>query len=93
MGAALSGESKMPIGKIFPINVRALHLVFSELLRGFVEEMVHYDVFTFFLDGLAIKGYLANHCMNSFIKTAPKNYNTLCPSRTRSRVSFSLACI
>ena len=68
VGSAFGGVSKMLIGKIFPMNIRALRLVVLELLHGLVDEIADYDDLIFFLDSLAIKSHLAKHWVNNLIK-------------------------
>ena len=48
--SAFSGVEKMLTGKKFPMNLRALRIVFIELLRGYIDEIHLYDELVRFID-------------------------------------------
>ena len=69
MDSAFAGVSKMPIRNKFPVKVKVLRVVVSELLCLLVDEMVDgYDDLIFFLESLAVRNYFAKHWVNNLIK-------------------------
>ena len=50
---SFAGVSKMLVGKKFPMNMRALHFVVMQLLRGFVDGISSYKDLIMFLDRTA----------------------------------------
>ena len=66
--SAFSGVEKMLTGKKFPMNLRALRIVFLELLRGYIDEIHSYDELVRFIDMLSAQSVLAEHWVNNLIK-------------------------
>ena len=58
----------MLIGKKFPMNVRALRLVVTELLHGFVDNIKDYNAFDLFLKRISEESILSKHWMKNLVQ-------------------------
>ena len=70
MVSAFAGVEKMLIGKKFPMNVRAFHLVVTELLRGFIDNIKDHNEFDLFLKRISEESILSEHWVKKSYATS-----------------------
>ena len=58
----------MIITKKFRMNVRALRLVVTELLRRFIDDIKDYNKFDLFLKRISEKGILSEHWVKNLVQ-------------------------
>ena len=71
MNAGFSGVAKMLIGKKFPQNVRALHIIIEELLRKIIQDckVASYDELMLHLDNISGNSRTEKLWLNIVIKS------------------------
>ena len=68
MAKAFAGVEKKLIGKIFPMHVRALHLVANEFLLGFINDIKDSTEFHLFLKRISEESVLAEHWIKNLVR-------------------------
>ena len=68
MVSAFAGVEKMLVSRKFRINVRALRLVATELLCGFINDIKDYNEFDLFLKRISEESVLSEHWVKNLVQ-------------------------